>query len=141
MGKPEPEASGLTGFKWIYRLSLKVLAIACPTPPFSFSATSEHTHYNSATNSPRAQGDENEEGDRNEEIIEVPDMIDYENPIDVVNMNVIGKPSPPPGYHLKEDPPLQRFLKEVNRIWIAPALAGIPAFLVDNWWKNTGGAQ
>lgn len=64
-------------------------------------------------------------------------MIDYENPIDVVNMNVIGKPSPPPGYHLKEDPPLQRFIKEVNRIWIAPALAGIPAFLVDNWWKNT----
>ncbi|MCO5550449.1 hypothetical protein L7F22_003936 [Adiantum nelumboides] len=67
-------------------------------------------------------------------IVEEPDMNEFENPIDAVNLNFIGAHTPPPGYATKEEPPLRRTFKEIYRIWIVPALAGVPAFL-DNWWK------
>lgn len=52
-----------------------------------------------------------------------------------VPLNVLGSPTPPPGYRVKEAPPLKRFVQEAHRVWIAPALAGLPTFL-DNWWKT-----
>lgn len=70
-----------------------------------------------------------------DEIAEEPDMNEVESPINVVDLNVIGAHTPPRGYVNKEEPIMQRIFKEIHRVWIAPALAGVPAFL-DNWWKT-----
>ena len=67
-----------------------------------------------------------------DKIVEVPDMKGFENPIDTVNLNIIGRSTPQPGYAPREEPPVKRVLREVHRIWIAPALARVPAFMVEN---------
>lgn len=94
----------------------------------SFSTATDDPIYDQDLGSPSDQQNQ-------DEIEEESDVASYGNDIDAHNLHVIGRHTPPPGYSLKEDPPLRRFLKEAHRVWIAPALAGIPTF-VDNWWKT-----
>ena len=103
----------------------------------SISATSDPGTYHSAITSPPKVNFDSEIS----EVINMPTnrgristtypITEDQDPIDVAHINVIG--SPPPGYHKVDEPPLKRFLREANRIWVAPMLAGLPAWL-DNWW-------